>query len=169
MLTSRGLAYLVSECPQAGPQRLRRSPAARPHQRRGAQRPGSGAGAAGRPSRRRSTRPTNRSATIRPLARRAYNAARIYAQAAVAAAAEVEPKGRLAVTLVERYQNRAVALVKLALERTPAERRATFWQAQVAADPALRAAPAPAPVAPAPEAPESPVTSGNGPTAGAIH
>ena len=73
-----------------------------------------------------------------PSARRAYNAARIYAQAAVAAAADPESQGRLAVTLVERYQDRAVALVKLALERTPAERRAAFWQGQVAADPALR-------------------------------
>ena len=41
-------------------------------------------------------------------------------------------------TLVDRYQDRAVALVKLALERTPAERRAAFWQSQVGADPALR-------------------------------
>jgi hypothetical protein len=31
-----------------------------------------------------------------------------------------------------------VVLLKLALERTPAERRAAFWQEQVAADPALR-------------------------------
>ena len=71
-------------------------------------------------------------------ARRAYNAARIYAQAAVAAAAKVSEKGQLAVTLVDRYQARAVALVKLALEQTPAERRAAFWQGHVAADPALR-------------------------------
>ena len=40
--------------------------------------------------------------------------------------------------LVERYQDRAVALVKLALERTPADRREAFWQDQLAADPALR-------------------------------
>ncbi len=73
-----------------------------------------------------------------PTARRAYNAARIYAQAALAAAAEAHEKGRLAVTTVERYQDRAVALVKLALERTPAERRAAFWQSNVSADPALR-------------------------------
>ena len=71
-------------------------------------------------------------------ARRAYNAARIYAQAAIAAAAKVSDKGSLAVTLVDRYQVRAVALVKLALEQTPVERRALFWQAQVASDPALR-------------------------------
>ena len=73
-----------------------------------------------------------------PTARRANNAARIYAQAAVAAAKEVGGKGRLAVMLVDRYQDRAVALVKLALERTPAELRAAFWQDQVAADPTLR-------------------------------
>ena len=73
-----------------------------------------------------------------PTARGAYNAARIYAKAALAAATGVGEKGRLAVMTVERYQGRAVALVKLALERTPAERRLTFWQDQVAADPALR-------------------------------
>jgi tetratricopeptide (TPR) repeat protein/tRNA A-37 threonylcarbamoyl transferase component Bud32 len=73
-----------------------------------------------------------------PTARRAYNAARIYAQAAVAAAAEAREKGRLAVLMVERYQDRAVVLLKLALERTPAERRASFWRDQISADPALR-------------------------------
>jgi hypothetical protein len=31
-----------------------------------------------------------------------------------------------------------VALLRLALERTPIERRAAFWQSQVSADPALR-------------------------------
>jgi tetratricopeptide (TPR) repeat protein/tRNA A-37 threonylcarbamoyl transferase component Bud32 len=71
-------------------------------------------------------------------ARRAANAARIYAQAALAAAGEVTQKGDLAVALVDRYQDRAVALVKLALERTPSERRAAFWQSQIATDPALR-------------------------------
>jgi serine/threonine protein kinase len=73
-----------------------------------------------------------------PTARRAYNTARIYARAAVAAANEVGDKGRLAVTQVERYQDRAVALVKLALERMPSERRAAFWHDEVEADPALR-------------------------------
>jgi tetratricopeptide (TPR) repeat protein len=73
-----------------------------------------------------------------PTARRAYNAARIYARAAVAAASEVGDKGRLAVTQVERYQDRAVALVKLALERTPRERHAAFWHDEIEADPALR-------------------------------
>ncbi len=73
-----------------------------------------------------------------PTARRAYNAARIYAQAAIAAASEAREKGRLAVTTVERYQDHAVALVKRALERTPSERRAAFWESNVNADPALR-------------------------------
>jgi tetratricopeptide (TPR) repeat protein/tRNA A-37 threonylcarbamoyl transferase component Bud32 len=70
--------------------------------------------------------------------RRAVNAARIYAQAALAAAAEVTQKGPTAVALVDRYQDRAVALVKRALEQLPAERRAAFWQSQISADPALR-------------------------------
>jgi tetratricopeptide (TPR) repeat protein len=73
-----------------------------------------------------------------PTPRRAYNAARIYAHAALAAAAEVREKGRQAVTTVDHYQDCAVALVKRALERMPAERRAAFWQSNVSADPALR-------------------------------
>jgi hypothetical protein len=44
----------------------------------------------------------------------------------------------MAVVLVDRYQDRAVALVKLALERTPADRRAAFWDSQISTDPALR-------------------------------
>jgi tetratricopeptide (TPR) repeat protein len=73
-----------------------------------------------------------------PTARRACNAACIYALAAVAAAADVTAEGRKRAASVESYQDRAVALVKLALERTPAERRAAFWQDLVAPDPALR-------------------------------
>jgi hypothetical protein len=73
-----------------------------------------------------------------PSARRASHAARIYAEAAITAATEVTRKGPEAVAIVERYHDRAVALVKLALERTPAERRAEFWQSQISADPALR-------------------------------
>jgi hypothetical protein len=42
------------------------------------------------------------------------------------------------VTQVERYQDRAVALVKLALDRTPSARRAAFWHDEVETDPALR-------------------------------
>jgi tetratricopeptide (TPR) repeat protein/tRNA A-37 threonylcarbamoyl transferase component Bud32 len=73
-----------------------------------------------------------------PTARRASNAARVYALAAIAAAEEVTRKGPMAVALVDRYQDRAVALVELALERTPADRRAEYWQSQVSTDPALR-------------------------------
>ena len=137
LLSSRGLAYLVSDAPRLALRDFDEALRLRPLQRRGPQRPGPGAGAPGRPSR----AIAEAEESLRhdaPTARRAYNAARIYAQAAIAAAAEVTEKGRLAVTLVERYQDRAVALVKLALERTPAERRAAFWQDQVAADPALR-------------------------------
>jgi hypothetical protein len=43
------------------------------------------------------------------------------------------------VVLVDRYHDRAVTLVKLALERTPPDRRAAFWQSQISVDPALRA------------------------------
>jgi tetratricopeptide (TPR) repeat protein len=71
-------------------------------------------------------------------ARRAANAAHIYAQAALAVAGEVEAKGELAVSLFHRYQDRAVALVKQALERTPAERRAAFWEAKIQSDPVMR-------------------------------
>ena len=70
--------------------------------------------------------------------RRASNAARIYAQAALAAAEEVSQKGQLSVTLVDRYQDRAIALVKLALEQLPVDRRAAFGQSQISTDPALR-------------------------------
>jgi serine/threonine protein kinase/tetratricopeptide (TPR) repeat protein len=71
-------------------------------------------------------------------ARRTYNAARVYAQAAVTAAAETTSRGQPAVVLVDRYHDRAVALVQAALERLPAERRAAFWEGQIAPDPALR-------------------------------
>ena len=67
-----------------------------------------------------------------------YSAARTYALAAMVAATEVGQRGELAVALVDRYQERAVSLIKHALERTPTERRAEFWQSQVSADPALR-------------------------------
>ena len=67
----------------------------------------------------------------------AYKAARVYAQAATAAAADVERKGRVAVALTSRYQDRAVALVRDAVQKRPADRRASFWR-EVLADPDLR-------------------------------
>jgi tetratricopeptide (TPR) repeat protein len=71
-------------------------------------------------------------------ARRASNAAHICAQAALVAAGEVGAKGEAGVALFHRYQDRAVALVKRALERTPSERRAAFWQNQIRGDAAMR-------------------------------
>jgi tetratricopeptide (TPR) repeat protein/tRNA A-37 threonylcarbamoyl transferase component Bud32 len=71
-------------------------------------------------------------------ARRASNAAHIYAQAALVVAGEVDAKGGRAVALFHRYQDRAVALVKQALERTPADGRAEFWKARIESDPVMR-------------------------------
>jgi tetratricopeptide (TPR) repeat protein len=67
-----------------------------------------------------------------------YNAGRIYAQAAVVAGTEARRKGPEAVAVVTRYQDRAVVLVREALRRLPAERRAAFWRDSIQADPALK-------------------------------
>jgi tetratricopeptide (TPR) repeat protein len=67
----------------------------------------------------------------------AYNAARVYAQACSAAAAEVEKSGRDAAARARRYQDRAVALLTTAAARLPAADRPAFWRDQVSADPAL--------------------------------
>ncbi len=68
-----------------------------------------------------------------------YNAARVYALAAVVAAAEVRKKGQETVTLVARYQDRATGLLREALKRMPEDQRASFWRDVVPADPALQA------------------------------
>jgi tetratricopeptide (TPR) repeat protein len=65
-----------------------------------------------------------------------YKAARVYALAAVAATSEVRRKGRDAVAVVARYQDRAVRLVHDARQRVPAAERATF-EAALRTDPAL--------------------------------
>ena len=70
-----------------------------------------------------------------------YNAARVYALAAVIAAAEVRQKGQETVTLVARYQDRATGLLREAVKRMPDDQRASFWREVVPADPALRAPP----------------------------
>jgi tetratricopeptide (TPR) repeat protein len=67
-----------------------------------------------------------------------YNAARVYALAAVVAAEEVRRKGQDTVILVARYQDRAIELLREALKRMPEVERATFWRDVVPADPALR-------------------------------
>jgi tetratricopeptide (TPR) repeat protein len=68
---------------------------------------------------------------------RLYNAARIYARAAIAAAAEAKKTGQDAVGLVSRYQDQAVALVRQAVTRLPAANRPTFVRDVVQTDPAL--------------------------------
>jgi tetratricopeptide (TPR) repeat protein len=68
-----------------------------------------------------------------------YNAARVYALAAVVAAVEVRKKGQETVTLVTRYQDRATELLQEALKRMPDAERASFWHEVVPADPALKA------------------------------
>jgi eukaryotic-like serine/threonine-protein kinase len=74
-----------------------------------------------------------------PTPRRLYNAARTYAQATVVAAAEVGRRGHVAWRAALAYETRAATLLGQALERTPADRRATFWREVVAADNALAA------------------------------
>ncbi len=73
-----------------------------------------------------------------PTSHLLYNAARVYALAAVVAAADVRKKGQETVTLVARYQDRATGLLREALKRMPEDQRASFWRDVVPADPALR-------------------------------
>ncbi len=68
-----------------------------------------------------------------------YNAARVYARAAVIASADVRKKGRETVTVVARYQDRATELLRQVLRWMPEGDRAAFWREVVPADPALRA------------------------------
>jgi hypothetical protein len=48
-------------------------------------------------------------------------------------------KDQDAVVLVNQYEDRAVTLVREALKRLPADRRAAFWRESIQADPTLRA------------------------------
>jgi hypothetical protein len=74
-----------------------------------------------------------------PSERLAYNAARIYAQAALAVTSDVRRKGRDVVVLARKYQDRAVDLAVEAMRLIAPERRAEFWRSQIQADPALQA------------------------------
>jgi tetratricopeptide (TPR) repeat protein len=74
-----------------------------------------------------------------PTDRLLYNAGRVYALAAVIAAAEVRKYGQETVQTVARYQNRAVGLLSQALKKMPGDQRATFWRDASQSDPALRA------------------------------
>ncbi len=67
-----------------------------------------------------------------------YKAARVYAVAAIAAAAEVRKKGQETVTLVSQYQDRAADLLRETLRRLPPERRASFLKDVILKDPQLR-------------------------------
>ena len=71
--------------------------------------------------------------------RRLYNAARTYAQAVAVAAAEVGRRGHEASRDAQAYEARAATLLGRTLERTPADRRATFWREIVEPDDALAA------------------------------
>ena len=67
-----------------------------------------------------------------------YNAARVYAKAA--AAATEGPRRNLGqVEVANGYLDRAQALIRLALERLPADQRGAFWGDVIQADPALAA------------------------------
>ena len=65
------------------------------------------------------------------------NAARVYAQAAVAADTESRKTGPVAVRVVRRYLDRAVELARLALERAPQEQRAQILNETILKDPML--------------------------------
>ncbi len=72
-----------------------------------------------------------------PTDKRLYNAARIYARAAIAASAEVKKTGKDALGLVSRYQDQAVDLLRHAWRVLPAAKRPTFVRDVVANDPVL--------------------------------
>jgi tetratricopeptide (TPR) repeat protein len=67
-----------------------------------------------------------------------YNAARIYALAAPVAASEPGQNLRAARLLSSQYQDRAVQLVREALEQEAPENRAAFWRDTIQQDPALK-------------------------------
>ncbi len=71
-----------------------------------------------------------------PDARTTYNAARIYAKAA-SAVLEAPRRGLGTIQLADDYQERAHALIRLAIERLPEGRRLDFWRDVVQGDPAL--------------------------------
>ncbi|MBV8432072.1 MAG: protein kinase [Solirubrobacterales bacterium] len=74
----------------------------------------------------------------KPTATLVYDAARIYALAAQSVASEARQKGRAAMIPMNRYQDRALALLAEARRQLPPGRRDEFWCNQVQADPALR-------------------------------
>jgi tetratricopeptide (TPR) repeat protein len=73
-----------------------------------------------------------------PTADLFYKAARVYAVAAVVVSAEARKKGQESVFLVTRYQDRAADLLREAIQRLPADRRASFVKEVILDDPELK-------------------------------
>ncbi len=66
-----------------------------------------------------------------------YNAARTMAQAAQSAAREPRPRGKPDLNAIRAFQDRAIALLRRAIEETAPETRSAFWHNVVQPDPAL--------------------------------
>ena len=80
-----------------------------------------------------------RALDLRPSdARTLYRAARIFAQAASRADADSSLPLPRARALGARYRERALGLVRQALDRLPVGQRPSFWSQTVRPDPALR-------------------------------
>ena len=140
LLARRGWAYLVADAPALALRDFEEAIRLDPVRRRRLQRPRHVPGPPG-PAPRGGGRRRGGAAPGGPSARVVYNAARVYAQAAAVASSEVERKGRDAVRLTSRYQDRAVALVAGVLARRPppaAPRSGTTrsWPTPRSADPA---------------------------------
>jgi hypothetical protein len=74
-----------------------------------------------------------------PTPRTIYTAARTYALALQLAADSANVRDRLPTSPRRvNYENRALGLIRQALEKTPAAERARFWRDVVAADDVLR-------------------------------
>jgi hypothetical protein len=67
-----------------------------------------------------------------------YKAARVFALAAVVVTAEARKTGQESVRLVTRYQDRAANLLREAIRRLPADRRATYLKDVILSEPDLR-------------------------------
>src|SRR5262249_1579722 len=73
------------------------------------------------------------------VARVTYNAARVYAVAASAAASDPTDKARLTRPISSHYQDIAVQLIREAFSQEPPAERASFWKDAIEPDPALKA------------------------------
>ncbi len=71
-------------------------------------------------------------------ARFTLRVARVFTQAMVAVLAEARGKRPDVERLVKRYEDRAVTLVRLALQRTPESERGAFFHNTILADPAMK-------------------------------